>query len=292
MANKGLGRGFDSLIPQNFDTAILAEEADRIQKIAVAELLPNPDQPRSTFDEQSLHELASSIQEFGILQPLIVTPVKGNKGYKIVAGERRWRAAKRAGLTHLPVIVRERKELEQLEVALVENVQRVDLSPLEQASSIARLHEQFSMSYNAIAARLGKASTTIQNMVRLLQLPQEAQQALLGKTITEGHARAILAVKDAKQQLELLTLIHKNGWSVRQAEQYVVAKKQGSNLSKKSVQHQVATVTPATKKLTKTLGHEVTIKRLAKGGKLEIRFKSEAELKNIVSKLENVKSPY
>ncbi len=174
--NRGLGKGFDSLLPQNFDSSLLLTDDDRIQKVAVGRINPNKNQPRTHFDEEALAQLASSIKNYGVLQPLVVTPLSGAKQgeYEIIAGERRWRASRLAGLEIIPVIVRSTRELERLEIALVENVQRVDLSPLDQAVSIERLHQQFNMTYDRIAERLGKASSTINNMVRLLQLPGAA----------------------------------------------------------------------------------------------------------------------
>jgi len=160
----GLGKGLGSLIPEDFDTSMLVESGERIQKIAVGSLTPNPEQPRTTFDTVALSELASSIKQYGIVQPLVVSPYEG--GYIIIAGERRWRASKLAGLKNVPAIVRTSKELERLELALVENVQRVDLSALEQAVSIERLHQQFNLAYNEIAQRLGKANSTVNNVVR------------------------------------------------------------------------------------------------------------------------------
>lgn len=285
MAKKGLGRGFDVLIPQDVDTAVLFDDQEKVQKIAVSALVPNPDQPRTTFDEEGLRQLAESIKQYGVLQPLIVTP-HGVGHYAIVAGERRWRAAQLAGETKVPVIVRTTKELERLEIALVENVQRVDLSPLEQALSIERLHQQFSMTYEAIAKRLGKASSTVNNTVRLLQLPKEAQKALTDGQIFEGHARTILSLKDnPEKQRELLNNIIRHGWSVRQAEQFVVSFREGYKESK-AARERMQTETPETKQLSKRLGGmPVHIRRMAKGGKLEIRFKSDEELDRILRSL-------
>jgi ParB family chromosome partitioning protein len=198
LGNKGLGRGFDSLLPQNFDSTLLLTDEDRIQKVLVSKISPNANQPRTHFDDEALDQLAASIKQYGILQPLVVTPNNSlgvNGEFMIIAGERRWRAAEIAGLDKVPVIVRTSHELEQLEIALVENVQRVDLSPLEQAVSIERLHQQFNITYDHIAERLGKAASTVNNMVRLLQLPEGARQALKDGAISEGHARAILALK-------------------------------------------------------------------------------------------------
>ncbi|MFA5004179.1 MAG: ParB/RepB/Spo0J family partition protein [Candidatus Saccharimonadales bacterium] len=281
--NRGLGKGFDSLIPQGFDTSILVDAGERVQKIAVELLEPNPDQPRTIFDDGALAELAQSIVEHGIIQPLVASP-NGEK-YYIIAGERRWRAAQKAGLKTVPVIVRTSKELERLELALIENVQRVDLSSLEQAVSIERLHQQFSMTYNQIGKRLGKATPTVINIVRLLQLPDSARKALEAGKISDGHARQILALKDMPdKQAELLQLIIRHQWTVRQTERYVTSHKQGVHDSKE-VKERVKTETPATKALGKRLGTAVHVKRMAHGGRLEITFKTDEELDAIIQKI-------
>jgi len=280
---RGLGAGLGTLIPQSFDNSILLKEDERIQKVAHGSVTPNADQPRRQFDQTALQELAESIKTHGILQPIVVTP-QGHNSYQIIAGERRWRAAKLAGVAHVPVIVRTLKELEQLEIAIIENVQRVDLSPLEQAVSIERLHQQFGLPYDKIAKQLGKANSTVNNIVRLLQLPKGAQEALNTKTITEGHARAILALKDNPvAQKQLLQAIIKNGWSVREAERFVTAHKAGHET--KVVKARVQTETPQTKALGSRLHTNVRIKRTAKGGRLEINFKSDDELERIISEL-------
>jgi ParB family chromosome partitioning protein len=285
-AKSGLGRGFESLIPQNFDNSLLLDEAERIQKLKIAEVEPNKSQPRQHFDDEAIAELAASIKQYGILQPLVVTSLPGG-GYRIVAGERRWRAAKLARLTSVPAIVRGLKELEELEIALVENVQRVDLSPIEQALSIERLHEQFSMQYGDIAKRLGKSNATISNTVRLLELPEPARQALESKQISEGHARCILALKDQLgHQAELLKSIISQGWSVRQAERYVSGVKAGAK-EVKEVKARVATETAETKRLSKRFNAPVHVRRMAKGGKLEIGFKTDEELSRIIAQLES-----
>jgi ParB family chromosome partitioning protein len=281
---KGLGKGFDVLIPTNFDESILLDSKDRVQKLFISDIETNPEQPRRHFDETSLNELAASIKRYGILQPLIVSPGSDNK-YQLVAGERRLRAAEKAGLKQVPAIVRKREELEQLEVALIENVQRVDLSPLEQAISIERLHQQFNISYKMIAERLGKALPTIHNTARLLQLPEDARAALRDQKITEGHARAILALKDDHSaQTDLLTHIIRSHWSVRQAEQFVTSYK----LDSKNIQPAksiVATESPETKKLAKSLSAKVTLRKTAKGGRLEIHYKDDQDLKRLLRKL-------
>lgn len=284
MGKTGLGRGFDSLIPKNVDTAVLFDDQDRVQKIPLDDIVPNPGQPRQHFDNDALAGLAESIKQHGILQPLVVTP-NGSGKYAIVAGERRWRAARLARLATVPALVRTTKELERLELAIVENVQRVDLSPLEQAVSIERLHQQFNMTYEAIAKRLGKATSTVHNIVRLLQLPEAAREALHGQQITEGHARAILALKDSPEhQAQLLEHITRHGWSVRQAEQFVTSVKEGFK-EKAATRQRMSTETPATKRLSKRLGSPVHIRRTARGGKIEIGFKSDDELERIIASL-------
>lgn len=281
---RGLGRGFDALIPTDFDDSLLSDDKDRIQNVLITKIKPNSNQPRTHFDEEALEQLADSIRHYGILQPLVVTR-QGEDSYRIIAGERRWRAAQKASLKKVPVIIRTSEELEQLEIALVENVQRVDLSPLEQAVSIQRLHEQFSMPYDAIAQRLGKATTTVNNIARLLQLPPEAQQALHEQKISEGHARAILSLKNAPEaQQELLKLIQSHGWSVRQAEQYAITHKKGLKRPQQ-IAKRMETQTPVTKQLSAQLKVPVAIRRTAKGGRLELSFKTDNELNRLLKDL-------
>lgn len=296
----GLGKGLEALIPTDFDPSLLIDSQDRVQKLFVKDIQPNPEQPRREFAPEPLEELAQSIKRFGILQPLIVSPAEhpslqvgvktdtgAGKTYVIVAGERRWRAAQIAGLTQVPAIVRKEQELERLEIALIENVQRVDLSPMEQAVSIEKLHSQFNMGYADIARRLGKAVSTINNIVRLLQLPPAAIEALQSNKISEGHARAVLALKhDPDKQAELLQNIIEKGWSVRQAEQFVIsAREDAHDAGKDNVRSRLDTTTPETEKLSKNLKTPVSIRRTAKGGRLEIHFKSDDHLSDLIKKL-------
>lgn len=282
---KGLGKGFAALMPQNFDTRILVDEGEKVYNLDITEVQPNSNQPRQHFDETAMAQLAQSIKQHGVLQPIVVTQLKDGM-YRIIAGERRWRASKIASKKKIPALIRTPKELEQLEIALIENVQRVDLSPLEQARSIERLHQQFNVPYESIASRLGKAPSTITNIVRLLQLPEKAFKALEDSRITEGHARAILALKNQPdQQQALLDAIIKFGWSVRQAERYVTSVKAGIQ-EHKAVHARVKTETPETKRLSKRIGVPVSIKRMAKGGRLEITFKSDEELTKIIRYLD------
>lgn len=279
---RGLGRGFETLLSSDFDKSLLLSPNDRVEKLGVKSLRPNPRQPRNHFDDQALQELAESIKLFGIIQPLVVTPVKDGK-YTIIAGERRWRAAQIANLETVPALVRDSKELEQLEIALIENVQRVDLNAIDQAISIERLHQQFNFSYDQVAKRLGKATSTISNIVRLLQLPAEARQALIDSKITEGHARALLAIKaDPERQAYLLRTIIAKGWNVRQAERFVTSIKSGTKDPLKA-QERAGTETSATKQLSQKLGTPVSVRRTARGGKLEITFKSDDDLDRIIN---------
>jgi len=272
-------------MPTGVDSSLLDQDKNRVQKLFVSAIAANPDQPRRHFDEEALRQLAESIKQYGILQPLIVTPA-GAGHYRLIAGERRWRAAKLAGLDQVPAIVRSTAELEELEIALVENVQRVDLSALEQAASLQRLHDQFSQSYEEIAKRVGKGESTVVNIVRLLQLTPAAQEALNSEKISEGHARQLLALRDnpAKQQ-ELLILIQKNGWSVRQAEQFVTATKQGAKTSDKAVRL-TKSETPETQHLSERLRAPVAVHHMAKGkGRLVITFKNDDDYKRLLKLL-------
>lgn len=279
-----LGRGLEALLPTDFDNSILLGSEERIQNLFIKDVRANADQPRKHFDDNALQELAESVREHGVLQPIIVSSMKDGT-YEIIAGERRWRASQIAKLKTIPAIVRERESVQRLEIALIENVQRVDLSPLEQAQSIATLHEQFSLSYQEIAQKLGKAAPTVHNLVRLLQLPDAARTALQDRTISEGHARAILALKDSPDlQKKLLSLIIKEAWSVRQAEQFVNAHKEGLATAR-AVKERTVKETPETKRLAKKIGTKVTIHHTAKGGRIEIHFKSDKELENLYKKL-------
>ncbi len=279
--NKGLGKGFGSLLPDNFDASILTDKKDRVQMLGVGQIVPDPSQPRKHFDKAALDELSASIKRYGVLQPLVVTPA--GEDYMVIAGERRLRAAKKAGLKTVPALVRSTEELEKLEISLIENVQRVDLSPWEQATSIARLHEQFNLSYQEIADRLGKAHTTVVNTVRLLQLPETARNALEQSRLSEGHARAVLALKGLPTaQEELVSLIEKQGLSVRAAEQFASSYKVKSGRKPNKLSNIVDHV-----ELSDYLGQQVRVKQSNKGGSIEIRYSSQKELAKIINKIIN-----
>lgn len=284
MAKQALGRGFEALIPKDLDIAMIQDDQTRIQKLLIEDVFPNPDQPRRVFDNQAHDELTASVKRHGVLQPIIVVRASNGKGFRIVAGERRWRAAKDAELTHVPAIVRSLKELEEVELALIENIQRVDLSPLDQALSIYKLQQQFNLGLDDIAQKLGKAPSTLSNLTRLLQLPEPARLALSQGKISEGHARAILALKDMPdKQKELLSCILNNTWTVRQAEQFAVSAKKGSSVEK--AKKSTATENELTKKIGSKYKTDVLIKHTAHGGQLIIKFNSEEDLARIADLL-------
>lgn len=286
---RGLGRGFDTLIPtqlldEEFDpTAQQDEQVSQLRNLKIADIEADADQPRRQFDEDALNELAASINEHGVLQPIVVI-AKGSR-FEIVAGERRWRAASIAGLDKIPAIVRTLTNQHRLEIALIENLQRQDLNPLETATAYYKLQQQFNLTLDEIGKRVGgKAVSTISNILRLLGLPREAKEALVEGKISEGHARQILAIHEEDVQKELLDLIIKNDWSVRKSEQFVVGYKEGKK-NKASAVAKVQTETPQTKALSQRLGAGVSVKNMAKGGRLVIEFKNEDDLERITGML-------
>ncbi len=289
-SSKGLGRGMESLIPTevvaaDFDPAAAGPSASRTKQVLIHDIKPNADQPRRNFDDKLLKELAVSIEAHGVLQPLLVVDIDSGN-YQLIAGERRWRAAQIAGLDRVPVIIRSLNEQAKLEIALIENIQREDLSPLEAAETFARLNKEFNTTFTAIAKRLGKSESTVNNIVRLLGLPQAARDELEAGKISEGHARAILAIPEETRQLELLELIVKYKWSVRQAEQFVKGIKAGATSAKKASE-QTKSETTETKALAKKLKASVRIHNMAKGGRLIIDYKDDKDLKRISKKLLN-----
>jgi ParB family chromosome partitioning protein len=275
-AKQSLGRGFDILMPTDLDPSLLEEDKNRVQNLLIEDIYPNPDQPRRQFDARALEEMALSIKRHGVMQPIIVVKSKRGNGYQIVAGERRWRAAGQAKLQNIPAIVRSLQELEQIEMALIENIQRVDLSPLEQALAVYRLQHQFNLSLEEVADKLGKAVSTVSNLGRLLQLPAAAREALRQGKISEGHARAILSLrgKEAKQE-ELLRCILNNNWSVRQAEQFALQVRRASTAPKGEVSDDISA------SLSRKLGTLVELRHRKKGGQIIIPFKDNKELKRI-----------
>jgi ParB family transcriptional regulator, chromosome partitioning protein len=219
----GLGSGLDALLPS-------ATPSGGVREVAISTIQQNPRQPRTHFDDSALEELAASIREHGIIQPLIVSEREPHR-YELVAGERRWRAAQRAGLDRVPVIVRETTQQQLLELALIENVQRADLNPIEEAHAYTALKEDFGLSDADIARRLGKGSReAIVNTRRLLNLAPEAQQALLRQQISAGHGRALLKLKEIEQQQQALAVMLADDWTVREAEHFGELVKELGNL--------------------------------------------------------------
>ncbi len=270
----GLGRGLDALIPTE-----AREEDKEFLRVAVDEIQPNPEQPRSRFDDDSLDELAASITEVGVLQPVVVR--RGEGGYVLVAGERRWRAAKKAGLDTIPAVVRESSGDAALVEALIENVQRQDLTPLEEAHAYKQLLEEYGMTQEDVAKRVGKSRPTVANTLRLLHLPGPIQAMVDSGALTAGHARALLGLDDERLALYLAERAVAEGWSVRQVEE---AAKSGK--VKRGGRSQVTEIRPVEiveleKRLTDQLGAKVKISYRNQKGRIEIRFGSVAELERI-----------
>lgn len=286
---RGLGRGFDSLIPTpvvetEFDVTAKVDETgkrvsgDLVHEVAPESVDPNPHQPRTHFDEEALEALAASIRVHGILQPLVVTK-KGSR-YELIAGERRLRAAKMAGLEAVPVIVRTIDEQQKLELALLENIQRADLNPLEVATAYRKLIDEFNLSLTDLEQKVGRDKTTISNTMRLLNLTPNAKQALVEKQITEGHARAILVQTDPEAQEVILKMIIQHHWNVRQAELYAKDYRsiQGSKMA---VKMRMQAENQITRGISEYLGAKVIMQRKAKGGRLLIDYYSDEELERI-----------
>jgi len=282
---KGLGRGFDSLIPTNFlddtfDTTAKQEEKVSEQKSLPLDLLQaNPDQPRRYFDTTALQELADSIKEHGVIQPIIVTP-KGD-GYEIVAGERRFRASKLAGLTEIPVVVRSMTGQKQLEVSLIENIQRRDLNTIETATAYAKLRDQFNLSAEKISERVHKSPSAVINTMRLLKLPKEAIVALAEGKITEGQARPLIG-QDAELIIELIPRIIAEEWSARKVEQYMTNVKKQQKSGEPAAENISAQHDGRVETLKTRLKTDVAIRVNSKGaGNIVIKFKSTEELERI-----------
>jgi len=281
MARKGgLGKGLDALIPGDFS----APQADSDNLVSIDSIVPNPRQPRASMDENDLNDLANSIREHGILQPLIVTHEPMSDTHILIAGERRLRAAKLAGLDKVPVIVRTASEQQRLELALIENVQRADLSPLETAEAYRKLADEFNLSHEEIAARVGKGRVTVTNTMRLLKLPEQAKKALAEGKISEGHGRALLGLPTTQAQLAALQTILKNDLNVRQTEELI--RKLGGQ---KPPAMPVKPVDPGVKeieeRLCEKLGTRVTLKHGQKGGTVTIHYYSEEELSGLLNRL-------
>lgn len=258
-------------------------------QIKISEIEPNREQPRKVFDEAQLQELADSVQKYGVLQPLLVQ--KKGESYEIIAGERRWRAAKLAGLKTVPVVIREYSPQQTMEIALIENVQRENLNPIEEAQAYQRLMQEFSLKQEEIAERVSKNRTTITNTMRLLNLIPEVQTMLVEGRITNGHARALLAVSDPEKQLELAKRVEREKMSVREIEKAVkLLGKEKKAKQKPEVNEAVELAFLDMENRMKTImGTKVNISRKDRSkGKIEIEYYSEAELERLVEMIESI----
>lgn len=277
----GLGKGLDALIPSG--TASESQASGSLE-VKITAIRPNPRQPRVKIDTGQLDDLTNSIRTHGILQPLVVLPADPKGRYTLIAGERRLRAAKEAGLSVVPVIIRDTTEAGQLELALIENLQRTDLNPLEAADGYRQLVDDFSLSHDDVARRVGKSRTTVSNTLRLLKLSAAVREALTNDKISEGHARALLALPTAQSQSAALETILGRGLNVRQTEE-LVRRLQGARTQKKAAQRRSAEETALEEQLQDSLGTRVTLRRSAKGGSIVIRFFSDEELNTLVERL-------
>ncbi len=277
---KRLGRGLEALIPS------LGGEEGGVRQVALDQIVPNPHQPRQQQDRETLVELAASISAHGIIQPVIVTEVPGSvpPSYQLVAGERRWRAAKMAGLAAIPVLVKELSPRQTLELALVENLQRQDLNPLEEAEAYRMLAEDFRLSHEEIARQVGRSRPAVTNTLRLLQLPAPVRDRVLSGELSAGHARALLALPTADLQTEAMRLVLQRSLSVRQTEA-LVQRLLRQEERRPQVDLAAQAETEALEaRLREALGTKVSLTRGKKGGRLTVYFYSDEELEYILQR--------
>lgn len=282
----GLGKGLDALIPGDEEETQthLSASSQGIIHVPVEKINPNPQQPRTKLDEEALGELAASINEHGIIQPLIVSDDPGRDTYTLIAGERRWRAAKIAGLSMVPVITRAVSDQGQLELALIENLQRTDLTPLEMATAYRQLAETFSLTHEQIAQHVGKSRTSVTNTLRLLNLPDQVQKSLAEGLISEGHARAILGLPTAQAQRAALSTVLNLGLNVRQTEA-LVKKMSGERPPVKPKPGPSPEARALENRLRNFFGTKVNLNEGKNGGSLVIYYYSDEELNNILDKI-------
>ena len=290
----GLGKGLDSLIP---DTGKVSEKEKKVKvvekvvekivekpieiKLKINQVEPNREQPRKNFDEEALQELAESIKQFGILQPLIVQ--KRDDYYEIIAGERRWRAAKLAGLKEVPVVIREMSDQEIVEISLIENIQRENLNPIEEAAAYKRLLTEFNLKQEEVAERVSKSRTAVTNSMRLLKLDERVQQMVIEGMISTGHARALLAIEDGELQFQMATKIYNEKLSVRDVEKLVKNLGKEKTAKKEENTQQAAVFQDLEEKMKAALGTKVSINRKNdQKGKIEIEYYSMDELERLM----------
>jgi ParB family chromosome partitioning protein len=292
---QALGRGLDALL--NTDAEVQTAGSSNICEVSVEKILPNPNQPRRDFDDDSLQELANSIRQIGIIQPITLRDM-GNGTYTIIAGERRWRASQRAGLTHIPAYIRTVDDENMMEMALVENIQRQDLTALEIALAYQHLIEQYHLTQEQLSDKVGKNRATVANYLRLLKLPAPIQMALKNKVIDMGHARALLALNDPKAQLEVFNEFKKDKISVRKIEEMVkelseggsVKSKEGKRIRQKgsNLSSEYGALRTSLSKFFQTKV-QLTCAETGKG-KITIPFANEEELERIIAIIDKLRS--
>ncbi|VAX23487.1 Chromosome (plasmid) partitioning protein ParB [hydrothermal vent metagenome] len=273
MTRKALGRGLSALIPEKKTEEI----GERVIELSVDDISPSRFQPRMVFKKESLEELASSIKERGIIQPVIVA--KKRDGYELIAGERRWRAAKSIGYKNIPALVKIVRDSDALEMALIENIQRENLNPVEEANAYERLMKEFALTQEGLARKLGKNRSTVANMLRLLKLPQQIQDDLSDGRLTMGHARALLALGSKEEQSRLRKEILNSGMNVREVESQVKAGKGGK---KKETPRLDIHLVDVVQKLERTLGAKVVASPKVRGGSIQIHYHDVDDLNRIV----------
>ena len=294
----GLGKGLDTLIPnqtkrkseEKAKQEVVVEKAIKKEEVMVkvTEIEPNREQPRKNFDEDALLELAESIKQFGVIQPLIVQ--KKGSLYEIIAGERRWRAAKLAGLKEVPVIVKNYTDQEVVEISLIENIQRENLNPIEEAQAFKRLLEEFHLKQDELAERVSKSRTAVTNSMRLLKLDSRVQQMLVDDMISSGHARALLGTEDKELQYTLATRVFDEKLSVRETEKLVKGIQKEKPRKKEPDRKNDFIYKEIEEKIRSILGTKVSIQRKdEQKGKIEIEYFSNEELERIMDLLESIK---
>lgn len=286
MAKKGLGRGLGALLGETKAEDVIAPKqtaktGDYVETIKIVDIEPNPNQPRNDFDEESLEELAASIKEHGVITPIIVQKTD-NGFYRIIAGERRWRASKKAGLKKIPAIVKDYSEMEIQEVALIENLQRKDLNPVEEALGYKKLMDDFSLTQDEIAQKMGKSRSSVGNSLRLLSLSKEVLVLVRNGDISFGHAKVILSVESKKQQAEIAQRIIKEGLSVRATEEIIKEKPRKMKKEKKVDLNLQLAFKEIEKSISSSLGTNVKIASKGKKGIIQIEYYSSEELERIV----------
>lgn len=291
MVARGLGKGLDSLIPNTIGEAKEKKESkekvenknpETMVKLSMVE--PNGEQPRKNFDEDSLLELAESIKQFGLLQPIIVQDRKNH--YEIIAGERRWRAAKMAGLKEIPVIIKNLTNQEIVEISLIENIQREDLNPIEEAQAYKRLLEEFNLKQDEVAERVSKSRTAVTNSMRLLKLCDEVQQMVVNEMISTGHARALLSIEDPEEQYMIAQKVFDEKMSVREVEKLVKDLHKPEKAPKKENKSLEVIYQNIENRLKESLGTKVSISPKNNGaGKIEIEFYNHDDLDRLMEQL-------